>query len=208
MKILVVLLSVLYSGACFSEPSLCTYQTYKWNTHTHQAEAFEQVQKPYSAITKEEIDELTSCTVCQEDQIEVIIGDIKPFKLCKKIAADIQYAIEEAISLGQLVVEIVGYRVGKTKGDVDKYGYRLQFSNHSFGIAFDINPMYNGLYDNCLTYNINCRLIKGGQWHPNQPESLRESDHVVRIMKSIGFNWGGTILGRQKDYMHFSLSGY
>ncbi len=208
MRLCVLLVSVLFSQATLSSPELCTYSTYQWNTYSRQAEGFEQVQKPYSDITEEEFDEVTGCTVCQEDQVEISIINIPPFKVCKHVASDIQNALEKSISLGQRVVEVIGYRVGRTKGEIDQSGNRTQFSNHSFGAAIDINPEFNGLYDNCVSYNSNCRLIKGGKWSLTQSESLRIDSYIVQIMRSIGFNWGGEIPGNQKDFMHFSLSGY
>lgn len=208
MRLFVLTLLVILSEGVLSSPDVCTYNTYQWNTYTKQAERFTQVKKPYSDITEEESDEITGCTICQEDQVELFIGNSRPFLICKHVAMDIQYALEKAISLGQPVVEVIGYRVGRTKGKIDQNGNRTQFSNHSFGTAIDINPEFNGLYDNCISYNSSCRLIKGGRWGPDQEESLRADSFIVEVMRSVGFIWGGKILGKQKDFMHFSLSGY
>ena len=199
---------MLVSGVSQSNPEICTYQTYDWNIYTQQAENFETIQKPYTALSDNEIDKQTGCTVCQEDQVQISIENIPPFKICRKLAGDIQAALEESISLGQSVIEVVGYRVGKTKGNVDQQGNRLQFSYHSYGTAIDINPDFNGLYENCMTYGPQCRLIKGGGWHPDHPESLQANAPIVQIMRSIGFYWGGEMAGMQKDFMHFSLTGY
>jgi len=208
VRILLFTFLIIFSKTPLSEPDLCTYSTYKWNTYSRQAVDFKQIQKPYSEITDEEIDKLTGCTVCQEDQVTVAISGLPDFKVCRYIAVDIQNALEKAISLGQLIVEVIGYRVGRTKGDIDDMGNRIQFSNHSFGTAIDINPEFNGLYDNCISYSSSCRLIKGGRWSNDKLESLHIDSHIVQTMKTIGFNWGGEIPGKQKDFMHFSLTGY
>ena len=208
MRFCIGVLSLVFSGVSISGPDTCTYNTYKWNVNSRSAEDITQIQKPYSEITDVEVDKITGCTVCQEDQTTIVIGKIPPFNACKNIAADIRDAIDESMVLGQVVVKVVGYRVGMTKGTVDKNGHRTQFSNHSYGTAIDINPQFNGLYDNCIEFNLTCRLIKGGEWHSRQPESIQPDAHIVRILKSIGFHWGGEIAGKQKDFMHFSLTGY
>jgi len=208
MRHFIFIFILSFFGVSISGADTCTYDTYRWNTLTKNAEDYKRIQKPYSQLTEEEIDELTGCTVCREDQVDIFIENIPPFKICKHLATDIKTALEESIFLGQIITEVVGYRVGKTKGDVDQSGNRTQFSNHSFGSAIDINPQFNGLYNNCIDYNSGCFLIKGGAWDPSRAESLKADAHIVRIMKSIGFKWGGEIEGKQKDFMHFSLSGY
>jgi hypothetical protein len=95
-----------------------------------------------------------------------------------------------------------------TRGDTDRHGNRTRYSNHAFGIALDINPEANGLYDRCPRFGPGCRLIKGGRWNPARPASLTADGPVVRALKNIGLRWGGQIEGRQKDFMHFSPTGY
>ena len=104
--------------------------------------------------------------------------------------------------------DVVGYRVGMTRGNPDKHGNRTGFSNHSFGVALDINTDHNGLYENCFKVSSACRLIKGGRWDPKQEESLTADSLIVRTFKQNGFKWGGEIAGQQKDFMHFSPTGY
>ena len=96
-----------------------------------------------------------------------------------------------------------------TPGDVDHEEKRTQFSNHSFGIAVDINPDSNGLYQNCIEFSQQCVLRRGGDWQPGQnSRSIAADSQLVKALKSAGFKWGGEILGRQKDFMHFSPDGY
>ncbi len=85
----------------------------------------------------------------------------------------------------------------------------MEFSNHSYGIAIDINTDHNGLYGNCVEFGPQCQLIRGSLWRPGvDPYSLQLNGLVVKKLKEIGFKWGGEIKGKQKDFMHFSLSGY
>jgi hypothetical protein len=96
----------------------------------------------------------------------------------------------------------------KSRGAADGNGNRIGFSNHSFGTAIDINPEQNGLYDNCITFGPQCRLLRGGEWRPGTPGTLDKNGDIVTLFKQAGFQWGGEIVGKQKDFMHFSLTGY
>lgn len=186
----------------------CTFQTYSWNTIRKQAIEYQRVQIPYSEITDIYRDRATGCTVCEEDQKEIHIDSLKPFKVCNLLAPKLEDALNRIVAQGALIQTVTAYRVGKTRGDIDSEGNRTEFSNHSFGIALDINETFNGLYDNCINFDQNCHLIRGGGWNPDNPESLTESSIIVREMEQIGLLWGGKIAGKQKDFMHFSPSGY
>ena len=189
---------------------LCTYSTYKWNTIQGKAVEFKRIEKRYSQLTKFERDAMTGCTVCEQDQVAVKLDNIDEFKVCHVLAEPLREVLSVLISSGQGVIEtVVAYRVGMTRGDVDAHGNRTGFSNHSFGIAIDINSEHNGLYDQCLVFNASCRLIKGGPWRPGQNRlSLSHDSEIVQKLKRLGWVWGGQIAGKQKDFMHFSTTGY
>ena len=205
---LILLLPTLAQPAG-TAPSTCTYETYKWNVEQRRAVEYSQVSHPYSELSEEEIDSATGCTVCTEDQVVLRVATLPPFRVCRELATDIEQTLEQLVQQGEPINEVVGYRVGKTRGDVDAHGNRTRFSNHSYGVALDINPKQNGLYTNCIEFGPQCRLIKGGPWLPSlTPLSLRPDGKTVAAMRSIGLNWGGEIKGKQKDFMHFSISGY
>ena len=206
--LLIPIILSIYMPALAEQPKTCTYSTYKWNVHQRKAVEYKRVQHPYNNLTSFEIHKDTGCTVCEEDQVEIAISGINRFKVCSKFSGKVETSLRKLIKDNQPVTTVVGYRVGMTKGKIDDQGNRSEFSYHSFGIAIDINPEQNGLYDNCITYGSNCRLIKGGKWHPDQPGSLSIDGPIVMELKSIGFKWGGEIAGKQKDFMHFSPSGY
>lgn len=192
----------------FASEKLCNYSTYRWNTNLKKAVDIKQVKRPYSSLKSNEIDPQTGCSLCIEDQALISIGKIKPFRVCKAFASAVHQELQRLIQSGEVINKVIGYRVGRTKGSVDRFGNRTQFSNHSFGIAIDINDQQNGLYDRCVTFGSHCRLIKGGQWKPDDKASLTAKSPIVLSMKKLGFKWGGEIKGKQKDFMHFSLSGY
>lgn len=208
------ILSILFLGlvlfthdAPADEPT-CSYTTYKWNTQQRRAVDFRTVRRPYSELEASEVHAATGCTVCEEDQVEIALPGVPPFRVCRHLEHDVRFALISALERGEAIFSVQGYRVGMTRGDVDADGNRTRFSNHSFGIAIDINEQQNGLYDRCIVFGPNCRLRKGGAWQPGRPGSLDRDSPIVRAFERIGLKWGGEIEGRQKDFMHFSPSGY
>lgn len=187
---------------------MCTYQTYSWNTHLKKAVDFQTVKKPYSSLTANEKDLLTGCTVCEEDQREIKLESLKTFKLCHVLADRISTLLKGLIEQGEPIYSVIGYRVGNTRGDINLLGLRTKFSNHSFGIALDINSQQNGLYGNCIDFSDSCRLLRGGDWKPGRRGVMTKDGVIVRALKNISFKWGGEIQGYQKDFMHFSPTGY
>ncbi len=206
---LLLLPALLFTGSAESIPLTCSYDSYSWNVHQKKAVNFAHVSHPYSQLAREEVDPHTGCTVCSEDQVEVNIAGLPPFPICRKLAPELKPALTYLIRSGVHIERIIGYRPGKSRGNTDVDGNRTIFSNHAFGTALDINPAHNGLYGNCIRFGPQCRLLKGGAWRPgSDPASLVPDGEVVQVMRSIGLQWGGEIEGRQKDFMHFSISGY
>ena len=116
-------------------------------------------------------------------------------------------AFRQSINEGFRFYSLTGYRVGRTKGPVDENGLRTEYSNHAFGLAIDVNAEANGLYSNCVTFGPACELMRGGEWRPDNPASITRDSPIYRAMQAIGFRWGGDLDGRQKDFMHFSITG-
>lgn len=166
------------------------------------------VRHSYSKLSADEIDPSTGCTVCSEDQKTISIPPLQTFSVCYKLAPRTKSVIQHLIRNNQPIKTLVAYHVIKSRGPVDKDGSRTKFSNHSFGTAIDINPEQNGLYDDCITFGPQCRLLRGGEWKPGTPGTLTKNSDIVILMKQAGFKWGGEIEGRQKDFMHFSVTGY
>lgn len=187
---------------------MCTYETYKWNVKLKRAVDRKIIKHSYSNLSKEEVSSTTGCTVCKEDQVEINLPGLKPFYICKLLANDIRHTLLNLIRQGEYITEVTGYRVGMTKGKPDNEYNRSQFSNHSYGISLDINPEQNGLYDHCINFSTDCRLIRGGAWSLDNKGSMKKNSSIVKQMKQLGFRWGGEIAGKQKDFMHFSPSGY
>lgn len=201
-------LLLLSNDPALAEPASCTYTTYKWNVAQRKAVERKRVRHPYSQVAPFERDSLTGCTVCEEDQVVVRLPGLPPVRMCHAVAERVAPALTGLIEQGEPIFRIVAYRVGMTRGDTDAAGNRTRFSNHSFGIALDINDDRNGLYDHCIQYGPRCRLIKGGAWTPGKAGSWTGNSAVVQALEQVGLRWGGQIAGRQKDFMHFSPTGY
>ncbi len=200
-----LLIAAFFSGPTWGET--CTFHTWTWDTLKKKSVGHQKVVKPKLELTPTELGSIKGCTVCEEDQIEVSIAKLPSFKICKVFADSIRQALQRALSAGFPIQSLIGYRVGKSKGPVDAAGLRTEFSNHSYGTAIDINSEKNGLYDNCLTFGPQCRLIRGGKYLATVPGSITRESSVYQAFREARFRWGGEINGRQKDFMHFSLDG-
>lgn len=201
-------LSAWTEAAVRSEPSDCSYEMQVWNVYEKRSVITKNVEHPYSELRPEEIDPVTGCTVCSEDQERISILPLQLFSVCFKLAPRVRSSLGDMVRNGALINTVVGYHVIKSRGPIDGNGNRTGFSNHSFGTAIDINPEQNGLYDTCITFGPACRLIRGGEWRPGTPGTLDKNSDIVSLFKEAGFKWGGEIAGKQKDFMHFSLTGY
>jgi hypothetical protein len=196
------------SQAAPPEQAICTYDTYRWNAPTMRAVGRARVTKPRTELSEAEVDPATGCSVCAEDQVEVRLEGVAPFRLCKHLAPGVERVLRELRAQGIPIHTVEGYRVGMTRGAVDAEGNRTRFSNHSFGIALDINEGANGLYESCAEIGPRCRLRKGGPWAPAANPLSMTADHAVVVaFRAIGMHWGGQLPGRQKDFMHFSPTG-
>lgn len=186
---------------------LCTYKYRIWNVKEKRSIREVNIQKPYVDLLPTEIGPL-GCTPCQEDQTEILLIDKNKLTICKKIATKIQNAINTAIIKGLKITSLKGYHPQMSRGKIMPNGDRTELSNHSFGVALDVNPEHNGLYDQCVEWGPQCRLLMGGRYNPNSKDAIKSSDHIVMELKLIGLEWGGKIAGKQKDFMHFSPTGY
>lgn len=189
-------------------PPECTYVMQVWNVNLKSSVGLTRVRHPYTELISEEIEPTTGCTVCSEDQERVDLPPLPPFSVCFRIAPRVRAALGPLVRDGAPLFSVAGYRVIKSRGPVDRAGNRTGFSNHSFGTAVDINPEQNGFYDNCIAFGPGCRLLRGGEWRPGAPGTLESNSETVLSLTGAGFKWGGAIEGKQKDFMHFSLTGY
>ena len=81
------------------------------------------------------------------------------------------------------------------------YNYRFiantfKLSNHSFGMAIDINPRYNPMISKGKIYPSN------GVYSKENKGTITADSPVVKIFKKRGWTWGGDYKSL-KDYQHF-----
>lgn len=79
------------------------------------------------------------------------------------------------------------------------------FSQHSYGMAIDINPVQNP-YVTADGFVRNTEARRYLDRSKRLPGVIHPNDVVVRSFTRIGWEWGGSWSGG-KDYMHFSTSG-
>ena len=207
MRLKLPFVSLILFLPIVSWSSICTFHTWDWDTINKRAVNHRQVSKPKAKLLPAERDRQSPCTVCEEDQVWIQVDGLPKVRVCRHFGGEVRQALEGIRNSGYAVHKLVGYRVGKTKGKINANGYRTQYSHHSFGTAIDVNSKANGLYDNCLVFGSQCRLIRGGAWSLANPSSIQKGSAVYESFREIGWRWGGELEGRQKDFMHFSLSG-
>lgn len=193
----------------FTSPALastCSYTDWEWHSESGQAVNIREVVTQRSKLSPEQSHPSLPCSICREDQVSIKVGDIST-SVCHVIAQDVQEALLQAQDGGFEFNTLIGYRVGKSKGPLNAQGLRNQYSNHSFGLAIDINPERNGLYDRCIKFSHTCRLRRGGPWQPGTEGTITRESTIYDALTRVGLKWGGELQGRQKDFMHFSLNG-
>ncbi len=187
---------------------LCHYDLYRYNVKRKSFEGPIRKVVERSKLPSDHVDQKSGCSVCEEDQVEIDLNNGKRARICRFIAAKVEKALNQSLISGFKIMELEGYLVKMTRGEIDREGYRTGLSNHSFGLSIDVNRSHNGLYSNCLSYTENCELMHGGTWSPEHHLSITSDSTLVDNLRRKGFAWGGAIEGAQKDFMHFSPSGY
>lgn len=84
-------------------------------------------------------------------------------------------------------------------------GPQPTLSQHSYGLAVDVNPLQNP--EVSLEGRVRDKAAKIYRDRTlDLPGMIHADDVVVRAFEAIGWKWGGD-WSSMKDYMHFSLTG-
>ena len=81
-------------------------------------------------------------------------------------------------------------------------------SEHSFGLAVDINPRYNPYFKVKASGKVIVRPDGSEEYlnrEANSPYIIKKGDLCYRLFKQHGFQWGGD-WASGKDYQHFERS--
>lgn len=119
---------------------------------------------------------------------------------------DAEYEIEKI----QLIDQYDAYdELSMSDNNSSSFNYRTvagtkKMSNHSKGLAIDINPLYNPYVRklNGKTIISPEKGIRYADRNADFPHKLTADDICVREFKRHGFTWGGDWT-RSKDYQHF-----
>lgn len=135
-------------------------------------------------------------------------------KIAPKIAAVFQDLYENAYPIEKIrLIDEYGGNDSESMKDNNTscFNYRKiagtnKLSNHSFGLAVDINPLYNPYVkttrnktivspDNAAVYADRTK---------NFDHKIDQNDFAYRVFKKHGFIWGGDWIN-VKDYQHFEF---
>lgn len=80
-----------------------------------------------------------------------------------------------------------------------------KLSNHSYGMAIDLNPKYNPYVKRTSDGSVICQPESGREYADRSKDfayKIDENDLAYRLFTEAGFTWGGT-WNSVKDYQHF-----
>lgn len=80
-----------------------------------------------------------------------------------------------------------------------------RLSNHSFGLAIDLNPIQNQYMKYDKDLNVIFKVPEYQEYDINMPGTLYKEHPVVMLLNNLGWTWGGdwTKESGRIDYQHF-----
>ncbi|MCM1256623.1 MAG: M15 family metallopeptidase [Roseburia sp.] len=135
----------------------------------------------------------------------------------QKIKEDVLAVFRELYESGYVIERMV--LVDEYRGDDQKsmeanntsaFNYRTiagssKLSNHSYGMAIDVNPKYNPYVKAAGDGSVVCQPEGGRDYVDRTKEfayKIDEEDLAYRLFTARGFTWGGS-WNSVKDYQHF-----
>lgn len=145
-----------------------------------------------------------SSAEAQKNMVSVTINVWKLNSGGQKVPGTMQVTVNKAIAdrVKTIFQEIYESPEKFPIKSIGGYAWRSGTSEHSLGLAIDINPNENYMIRNDGT------VVSGSFWKPGEnPYSIPADGDVVRIFRKYGFAWGGNAWRSSRDYMHFSYFG-
>ncbi len=124
-----------------------------------------------------------------ENDIKEVFQIIKDIKFpIGKVIPIVKYGWSDNLSMEDNNTSSFNYR---------KVAGKNKLSNHSFGIAIDINP-----FQNPAVYNDGTISPKGSSYDKKTPGTILKDSIIYNEFIKRGWNWGGE-WNSLKDYQHF-----
>lgn len=124
-----------------------------------------------------------------KDDIQHIFNLIKNKKFpIEKVIPIVKYNWSDDASMADNNTSAFNYR---------KVAGKNSLSNHSFGIAIDINP-----FQNPAIYSDGTISPKGASYNTKKAGTIDEKSFITIEFKKLGWTWGGD-WNSLKDYQHF-----
>jgi hypothetical protein len=120
-----------------------------------------------------------------KEAFKIMREDKFPVKKCIPI---VKYDWDDNASMADNNTSAFNYR---------KIAGKNKLSNHSYGVAIDINP-----FQNPAVYKSGHISPKGAEYDIQAPGTLKSDSRVTIYLKSKGWRWGGD-WNSLKDWQHF-----
>lgn len=217
MKILTVILSLILGMSKLPSTEISAYEfkdTYRGNYYSRSYELPLFLMEKMYGKSVEKGNKVIGSLVAVDVAYRDFNNDVKVGTLIvnKSVDYEIQEIFREIYFSAFNIYQInpVSYFDGKDdismkNNNSSAFNYRYiqgskRLSNHSFGLALDINPVQNP-------------FVKKGRVYPEEGEKyldrslsdkglITEGSSVVKIFKKYGWTWGGD-WKTSKDYQHF-----
>ena len=131
-----------------------------------------------------------------QDLVEIFHELYKAEYQIEKIRLIDEYDGDDDLSMADNNTSCFNYRVVSGSSSLSK---------HAYGLAIDINPLYNPYITYNKDHSINVSPAAGADYADRSnafPYKIDENDLCCRLFKEHGFIWGGD-WNSCKDYQHF-----
>lgn len=118
-----------------------------------------------------------------------------------------QYPIEKMVLIDDYNADDL---LSMEDNNTSAFNYRTisgsdKLSNHSYGMAIDLNPKYNPYVKTASDGSVLCQPEGGREYADRSKDfahKIDENDLAYRLFTEAGFTWGGS-WNSVKDYQHF-----
>ena len=131
-----------------------------------------------------------------QDLVEIFHELYRAEYQIEKIRLIDEYGGDDDLSMADNNTSCFNYRVVSGSSSLSK---------HAYGLAIDINPLYNPYITYNKDHSINVSPAAGEDYADRSrsfPYKIDENDLCYRLFKEHGFTWGGD-WNSCKDYQHF-----